>query len=112
MKKIALIGIAAAAALLVGCSSTQCRDDKCDSKIACSGECDGNCEGNCEGEACATECNHANSTFECPNCETGKACCADCAKKMAEMCPDCAAKKSAHACPNCKDGEPCAHCAA
>ncbi len=99
MKKIALIGIAAVSALMVGCSSTQCRDGD-------------NCGSDCKDACCMKECNHANSTFECPNCEPGKPCCADCAKKMAEMCPDCAAKKAAHACPDCKDGQACAKCQA
>lgn len=99
MKKIALIGIAAFSALMVGCSSTQCRDGD-------------SCGTDCKDACCMKACDHANSTFTCPNCEPGKPCCADCAKKMAEMCPDCAAKKSAHACPGCADGKVCDKCKA
>jgi hypothetical protein len=96
-KKFALIGLVAASAMLIGCSSTQCRDGgTCGDKEACCGTCGGEC-----GDKA---CNHANSTFECPNCEPGKPCCADCAKKMAEMCPDCASH--AKTCgPDCK--KPC-----
>lgn len=48
--KIALIGLVAASALLVGCSSTQCRDgDTCSDKAACCGSCDGEAKGDCCG---------------------------------------------------------------
>ena len=99
MKKIALIGIAAVSALMVGCASTQCRDGD-------------SCGGDCKDACCMTECNHENSTFECPNCEPGKPCCANCAKKMGEMCPDCAANESASACTGCEEGKTCAKCQA
>jgi len=95
MKKMALIGLVAVSALMVGCSSTQCRDGS-----DC-GDCDSKCE-----TACETACNHTNTTFECANadCKPGAACCGDCAKKMAEMCPDCA--KHAKTCgPDCT--KPC-----
>ena len=115
MKKIALIGIAAAAALLVGCSSTQCRDGSCDGKTVCTDKenCTGDCDGKCAGKECETACNHANSTFECPNpdCSADKPCCANCAQKYKDMCPDCKGK-SAMGCPDCKDGQQCAKCAA
>lgn len=113
MKKFALIGIVALFAMMVGCSSTQCRDGgACADKTACAGSCegkDGECCGKCKGDmACA----HANSTFECPNpdCSASSPCCANCAAKFAEMCPDC--KGHAHACPDCKDGQKCEKCAA
>jgi len=101
MKKFALIGIAALSALMVGCSSTECRDDD-------------SCGMECKDACCMTACDHANSTFKCPNpeCSADKPCCADCAKKFSEMCPDCAAKKAAHACPDCKDGKACEKCKA
>ncbi len=113
MNKFALIGLAAVSALMIGCSSTQCRDGgACADGAVCAGSCegqDGECCGKCKGEMA---CNHANSTFECHNaeCSADKPCCENCAKKYAESCADC--KAHAHACPDCKDGQKCAKCAA
>lgn len=99
MKRVVLFGAIALSALMVGCSSTQCRDDD-------------SCGTECKDACCMTECSHENTAFTCPNCQPGKPCCDDCAKKAAEMCPDCAAKKSAKACTKCEDGVKCAKCAA
>ena len=95
MKKFALLGAMALTALMVGCSSTQTRDDACADKPSCT----------------ATACTHENTAFKCPNCKPGEPCCAGCAKKAAEMCPDCKGK-AAMACPDCKDGKMCAKCEA
>lgn len=113
MKKFALIGIVALSAMMVGCSSTQCRDGgTCADKSACKGDCGGDCEGKCAGSCEGKACAHANSTFKCPNpeCSASSPCCANCAAKFAEMCPDC--KGHANACPDCKDGKMCAKCEA
>ncbi|MEX0876084.1 MAG: hypothetical protein WD114_01375 [Phycisphaerales bacterium] len=111
MKRVAFFSAIALSALMVGCSSTQTRDGK---------DC---CEGD-KAECCMMQCDHANTAFECPNCEPGKPCCAGCAAKAAAMCPDCEGKdsakacgdckdkKTAHACPDCKDGQACAKCQA
>ena len=106
MKKIALFSIVALSALMVGCSSTQTRD--CDDNACGTAQCAdaANCESStcekasCEKKACPADCakaccadkaacTHPNTTFSCPNCKDGKACCADCAVKAAAACPDC-----------------------
>ena len=140
MKKITLFSVIAFSALMVGCSSTQSRDNaKCDLKACDTKQCDdaANCDpskcdkpecpkqakacptgakacgADCTKPCCASKsaCTHPNSTFECAKCEPGKPCCPDCASKAAASCPDCTAK-AAHACPDCKDGVKCEKCAA
>lgn len=73
-KKFALIGLVAVSAMMIGCSSTQCRDgDTCAEKTACCGNCaDGEAKGQCCG-TCAGD-KHAHSHGE------KKACGPDCAK--------------------------------
>ncbi len=104
MKRLVLLSALTLSALVMGCASTQTRE----STAVCAGDCK---------DACPMKaCDHANAALPCPNCQPGKPCCAKCAAKMAETCPDCIAKKtsgeSAHACPDCKDGKMCAQCEA
>jgi hypothetical protein len=88
-KKFALIGLVAASAMLIGCSSTQCRDGDtcatgCSDKAACTdkGECCGTCGGKCGTEAkeCCGTCGggdhgHDHGAKACgPDCK--KPCCA------------------------------------
>lgn len=107
MNKFALIGLAAVSALMIGCSSTQCRDG-----VACA---DGaaTCCGSCQSDK---ECT-------CGSCGTdAKSCCGTCKGEgdKSECCGNCAGEAHghehgdghAHACPNCKDGQKCAKCAA
>ena len=77
-KKFALIGLVAASALLIGCSSTQSRDgDACGDKAACCGTCGGDeakgdCCGTCGGAEHAHE--HGDKKVCGPDCT--KPCCA------------------------------------
>lgn len=68
-KKFALIGLVAASAMLIGCSSTQCRDGgTCGDKEACCGTCGGEAKGECCG-TCGSEA----KTECCGTCGGGEA---------------------------------------
>lgn len=92
MKKVILLSAIAISALMVGCSSTETRDDACASQAATcpdGAKCD---QAKCDKASC-----------DKANCAKKAQACADGAK----ACPS-----AAKACPDCKDGKMCDKCKA
>ena len=103
MKKIALFSVIALSALMVGCSSTQTRNDS--SAQTAMASTDGSakvCPKSHDGKMCAKCAADKKMAMACKDCKNDGTKCAKCAAK----------DQAAMACPLSKDGKMCAKCVA